>query len=506
MVNGHLEDGDVSYSLWAYAAWIVAILCLLVIIILLIAAWRRKFPFIPVPVTGASGASGSTGGPQPPLIVIVTGPTGSTGPMGFTGNTGVASLITGPTGVTGLNFRVDQIGNLTDAVVTGIMLLNHPFGFGVAADARSNLTVPSTLFGDKTLHLLEWIPNMPPQWFDFGPWIGRTGTTGPSGYTGINGVGVGPTGPTGAARGLGPTGLTGIQGPAGTVGPFFGSLYGPGDVSNPPPAESTITITSNTTLGGDLYARNLIVSGGTLFTNGFRIFVQNNFQVQAPGRIDNSGQNGQNGQIGSGILLGGAGGTGGIFLGGGAGGNGTTDTDFQNGGESLNTILLPGQTPGAFYAGGDNSSQVPVAGSGGLVIADTDIERLQQFSSVMRPLSLFPNLLISGGAGGGSGSSQQPTIIAASGGGGGGVIGLFVGTFQPSSGIISANGGRGGNAATTNDSPGSGGGGGLIIVRTKTPSANITAIFQTNGGGGGVSQNSGVSSPGQPGQVIFLSP
>jgi hypothetical protein len=501
MAFGHVEDGALSSTLWAYGTWVVAILCLLLMIILLTTRWRRKFPF--TPPTGATGQTGVD-----PIIVLLTGPTGPTGFQGLTGVTGTVSTVTGPTGTTGLNFRVNQIGNLTDAVVTGIMLLPSQFGFGVVQDLRSSLTFPTGLFGDKSFHLLQWIPNLPPQWFDFGPWVGFTGATGIRGPTGTNGLGIGPTGLTG----LGFTGTTGITGPIGlpgTVGPFFGSLYGPGVVSNPPPAEDLITIISNTTLTQDLYARNLTITSGTLFTNGYRIFVQNQFRILSPGVIDNSGQNGHDAVLASPtpINTGGLGGGGGQFFAGGNGGDGNASGTFQQGGSSFAAIFLPGQAFGTLYAGGDNTAQTPPAGAGGFVIPNSDESRLQQFSSVIRPIHMFPRLRISGGSGGGSGSSLQSTIISASGGGGGGVIGLFVGTFLPSTGLIRVVGGNGGNAITTSDSPGSGGGGGLIIVRTTTPKASVVqALFKTEGGFGGLSQISGSSSPGMPGQVVWLSP
>lgn len=507
MANGHVEDGDLAGSWWGYLAWVVALICLLLLMLMLILRWRKKFP-APSPVTGASGSSGASGGSG---VVVVTGPTGPTGVQGQTGVIGIPSFVTGPTGPTGLNFRVDQIGNLTDAVVTGIMLLPFNYGFGVAVDNRSSFTYPSTLFGDKTLHLLQWMPGMQPQWFDFGPWIGATGGTGPIGPTGVSAQGIGATGPVGLSA-RGPTGLTGPQGTPGTVGPFYGSLYGPGVVTNPPPAEDQITISTNTVLTSDLYARNLAITAGTLFTAGYRIFVQKNFVVTAPGSIDNSGFNGRDAAVAPGfpINTGGTGGVGGgfdQFLGGGYGADGTSDGTFRNGQSVRAGLYLPDQTFSDFYVAGDNTAQVPTGGAGGIVVPLTDEERLQQFSSAPRPIKFMPGIFVSGGSGGGSGSSTLNTVVAASGGGGGGVIGLFVGTFLPSNGLIRAVGGNGGNAVSTLDSPGSGGGGGVILVRSTTPKASILqSIFKVDGGLGGISQNSGASSPGKPGQVIFLSP
>jgi len=512
MVNGHLEDGEASYTLWAFACWTVAVFAILVMIVYLILRWRRKFPFIIV--TGTTGSSGPTGPPTPSggtgAIITVTGPQGPTGQNGFGGFTGVASNITGPTGMTGINFIVDQIGELNDAVVTGIMLLNRQFGFAVTVDTRTDMTVPTGLFGNKGLHLLQWIPDMPPQWFDFGPWLGPTGFTGFTGATGVFGLPIGPTGSTGFPGPAGLTGITGIQGLPGAVGPFFGSMYGPGNVFNPPPAEDTIVITSNTLLAEDLYARNLIVfPGATLFTNGYRIFVQNQFRVDFGGVIDNSGGPGANAFIGSPavIVTGGYGGTGNFFIKGGDGGLGFSDESARNGGNSPAAVFLPGQSVTSLYRGGSNNAQVPPGGFGGAVFPLTDETRLQQFSSVVRPIDPFPHLLISGGSGGGSGSTLNPSINPASGGGGGGVIGLFVGNFLTSPGIIRVNGGQGGNSVSNQDSPGAGGGGGLIIIRTTTPSATvlINANFLTLGGIPGVG-SMGASSPGQPGQVIFLSP
>jgi hypothetical protein len=420
---------------------------------------------------------------------------------------------TGPTGNTGFLLRTDQIGNLTDAIVTGIMLLNRHYGYGVINDVRSSFVEPPALFGNKSLHLLQWIPEMPPQWFDFGPWVGPTGSTGATGTVGPNAIGTGPTGLTGDTGLTGVTGNTGPQGNAGVVSPFYGSLYGPGVITDPPPAEDLIVINTNTLLTSDLYARNLLVSAGVLQTNGFRIFVQNTFQIMAPGRIDNSGTAGSNALFQQAAVgqPGGPGGTGGQygFLPGGFGGPG-----FQSGpgyapagGASNYAIFLPGQATGSLYAGG--AYVTGSTGGGGQVFPASNQTRLQMLNAVVRPITPYPYFSITAGAGGGGGYTSNQNITAASGGGGGGVIALFVGTFLPSSGFITAVGGLGGSAVSASDAPGGGGGGGVILIRSTTPSTtilNYPISTLVNGGQGGPDINGVRASPGLPGQIIFLSP
>jgi hypothetical protein len=405
---------------------------------------------------------------------------------------------------------VDQEGNLTDTVATAIMMLTRQFGFAVAQDARTSITYPTGLFGDKTLHLLQWIPDSVQQWYDFGPWLGSTGLLGFTGPTGNTGLLTGPTGMSGWTGPTGPTGITGLIGQPGLVGPFFGSLYGPGVVTDPPPFEDIITISSNAWLTADLYARNLQILGGTLFTNGFRIFVQASFFMDFNTNLDNSGGAGftaiQPAQVGQSFTQqsGGTGGAGGSFYKGGDGGYGTNNLAAQQGGISPAALLLPGQL-NSFYVGGNNTSQTPPGGVGGIVLPLDTEARLNALSYTSRPITPYPRIALSGGSGGGSGSSTAPTIVAASGGGGGGVIALLAGTIEIL-GTVRANGGAGGNSLSSFDSPGAGGGGGLVIVRSTTPKSSISlSNFLVAGGAGGVGVN-GISSPGLPGQVIFISP
>jgi collagen type VII alpha len=524
--TGHLEDGNLGYSVLGLCCWSIALLTLMVLIIMLILRWRQRFPG-PTPTgstTGASGTTGSTGiSPTGPIVIIVTGPPGPAGPTGTGGSGGIGGP-TGPTGPTGINAIVSDFANLTDALAAAIEQLPTRFGLAVEDDVRTALNIPSGLVGDKALHLIQWYPDVPPRWFDFGPWIGRTGDTGITGLMGASGLATGPTGGIGFTGPRGWTGIIGHTGPPGIPGVFPGSLYGPGySPYNPITCTgcTTVNLTPGQTLimTEDLLATDITLTSAIVRTNGYRIFVTGTLTMTSS-LITNAGYPGNDGIVLPGpsfpdtFNAGGTGGRAGTVQGGANGGRGNNIMQGERGGSVFSSFLLPGQTTATLYRGGD-ASTVTVGAGGltgggppGLAFAMSNDQEQAGLSALVRPWRPFPfaPIGISGGAGGGSGVSNTNTVVAASGGGGGGVVAIMAGRFiADSSSTISVAGGFGGAAIApglANDSPGGGGGGGLIIIRvgsawplTQRPTFDVS---------GGFSPENALGA-GQNGQVLIIS-
>ena len=170
-----VEDAAVGGAL-PFLVWVVCLAGLITLIVLLILAWRRRFPYVPPP-TGPTGSTGTV------LVFIVTGPTGVgdtvTGP---TGNAHGFVGPTGPTGPEGVNILVSATGILNEAVVAAIEAGGVRFGLGVTQDERLNESLPVAIGGNMTTHLVIWAPTgaEPVEgWRDFGPWLGATGSFGP---------------------------------------------------------------------------------------------------------------------------------------------------------------------------------------------------------------------------------------------------------------------------------------------------------------------------------------
>jgi hypothetical protein len=242
---------------------------------------------------------------------------------------------------------VNAYGFLTEAIVAALEAGPAPFFYLVTQDLRNDLAVPASLFGNKSRHLIEWDGTT---FHDLGPYTGtpgQKGVTGPSGPIGLGGA-TGPTGIPGIPGATGGTGPTGLRGPTGSTP--VGSLFGDGQDGN-------AVLTTDTVLTRDAFYYNLtILPGVTLFTNGYRIFVQNLMTLN--GTLSHIGGNGGNAYSGAsptGIDLGGLGAAAGTLAGGGRGGytfspNNPTGTEGQGatGGASLTALQ-----DSVFFAGGD---------------------------------------------------------------------------------------------------------------------------------------------------------
>jgi hypothetical protein len=204
--------------IFEWLLWLLLILAIVGALVMIILEWNRRFPILTI-ITGSTGTSGSSGTTTGSLISILTGPTGPSGmvgPSGMNGQTGLNGL-TGATGPSGFTIPITATGILNDALIASVQAANVNYGIGVIIDERSSYGVPTGLPGPQNNHLSVYIP---PNWYDYGPWLGVTGNTGDLGPTGTVNFG---TGPTGSPAPTGSTGVTGYTGPTGatnfTTGP-----------------------------------------------------------------------------------------------------------------------------------------------------------------------------------------------------------------------------------------------------------------------------------------------
>jgi len=186
----------------------------------IILSWRQRFIDIDTgPPTGNTGGGGGGG------WIIEYGDTGHRGSRGDTGRTGFRGNTGWPgvTGESGSNFPLNGTGVLSDVIIKSVESQGKRYGRGVSYDHRTSFGSPTGLLGPQDNHLVVYLP---PNWHDYGPWLGVTGLQGPLGQTGQTGeLNTGPTGPTGRTGPTGDTGFmpTGHRGPTGIKGP-------PGDI------------------------------------------------------------------------------------------------------------------------------------------------------------------------------------------------------------------------------------------------------------------------------------
>lgn len=246
-----------------------------------------------------------------------------------------------------------------------------------------------------------------------------------------------------------------------------------------------ITVNAPTTLGNDISVNNLTVEvGGSIDTNGYRIFCRNKLQIDIGGEIISYGGDGQDGSAGG---AGGAGTVPGSVGRGGGGGNGVADGDGQVG---VGNIYSLG---GAGGAGGVDAGLVNNGGVGGTVTVPPDEAGTWQThaTALTGEVRGFGGQgWLTGGAGGGSGASDGGLVTSGGGGGGGGVI-LICAHILENNGTIAARGGIGGIGQGIAGG-GGGGGGGLVLIARRTLLPG-TGTIDVSGGDGGASAGGGAT-------------
>ena len=256
-------------------------------------------------------------------------------------------------------------------------------------------------------------------------------------------------------------------------------------------------------LSRDMYYTSILVqNGGTLHTNGFRIFTTGNATIDAGGVVHNDGVNGGNangaaagssGVAKLGITVGGSGaGT--------SGANGSTGA-----GNSAGAV-------GAAVGAGGNSGTAAAAGSGGAGAGGAAVPAVtttQRFIRFLTTQLLIGAALMQGGssARGGSSGAGDGTNSGGGGGGGpsaGGVVALFIGGTLTNNGTIRARGGNGGNGGTppTGNCGGGtaapGAGGGSIYIDSNSY-AGLGSISMAGGAGGAAGSGVGTGTAGSIG-------
>ena len=263
--------------------------------------------------------------------------------------------------------------------------------------------------------------------------------------------------------------------------------------------DGNVTISSGTTtLTRDMFYNNLTVNGtGSIYTNGYRIFVKGILDLTAAG----AGAINFNGSVGasaSGSTQGAAGtavpnGSLGGSLAGSVGAAGSTAVGTASG--TAGGTGGNGGSSNTAGSGGTNGTNAGGAGAAGT--ASTPQLFLRRFeTNFLRGVTLV--LGGSGGRGGSSGGGDGTNSSGAggAGGNGGGVVAIFanniIRSLNTSAGAIQALGGMGGNGGNGSagvvggGGGGSGGGGGWVYVAYNTLSGpTVTNFIQADGGNGG---------------------
>jgi len=445
---------------------------------------------VPIPAINTGGCI---------LVPCSTGPTGAGQGTGSAGPKGVQGM----TGPQGISIRPMSYGVLVNSVILQIQTNTQPYSYLVTVDARPDLNAPPSLLGDKSGHIIVWLPDQQ-VWHDQGPWTGEPGVTGPANFT------VGPMGPTGLTGSIGLIGPRGPTGPVGIPGTTGIALLPPtgGNAMFGDGSDGSFTLSSDFVMSRDMQWLNLIVPAGRrLITAGWIVrsqqFINNN------GSIENNGQGGDG--LPNPAPLGGAGGAAGRFSGGGDGGT-PSSTMPGDGNNSYNAFSTGGffltTGPNNYSGGYDTRVSVATGGVPGIVNANNPVLNLGMLLAAINPMempfggssSIDTSILISGGSGGAA-PVNAPGTQRNSGGGGGGVV-CICSPVILGSGFVTANGGNAGPLALSPSSPApaaGGGGGGNVFIRTLRNSSTWT--IQANGGLSGLSDG---TANGYPGRWMFL--
>ena len=264
-----------------------------------------------------------------------------------------------------------------------------------------------------------------------------------------------------------------ITDPAGTplVQPSW--VYGTG-------ANGTTTISTNTTLTGNIDYENLTVAAGVVLnTGGYLIRVRDTLTMENGSRIMGDGNSASGSNAGSAAVA--------TFFG---NGNQGTNGAVANSGNSAAVTGYGGR------GGRGGASGARTAGTTGLVNAPADVnggsKGHTQVLALLTGLTPGVQKLLSGTGGTGGGGDG-----ASNSGGGGGASGRFLAVIAhrilvlDGTATISANGGNGANGATNAGGGGGGGGGVAIVVSTYEQPEGLTV--EAAGGTGGLGNGTGLN-------------
>ena len=266
--------------------------------------------------------------------------------------------------------------------------------------------------------------------------------------------------------------------------------------------DGNLTISSGTTtLVRDMFYNNLTINGtGSIYTNGYRIFVKGILDLSnAPiGAINFNGGNGGNasgsvaGTSTSGVPNGSIGGS----LAGGAGGAGSTGVGTAGGASVAGYNGGVSNSSGAGGTNGTNAGAAAAAGAG-----STAVLRVRRWAvNFLRGVTLVLSGSSGRGAGSGGGDGTNLSGAGGAGGNGGGTVAIYanivVRSASTASGAIQANGGNGGNGGNGSvgvvggGGGGSGGGGGWVyLAYNYLMGPQVTNFITTDGGMGGSGGN-----------------
>jgi hypothetical protein len=250
-------------------------------------------------------------------------------------------------------------------------------------------------------------------------------------------------------------------------------LYGTG-------VDGDATITGATTLSSDVFYDNLTIDpGGSIDTNGFRLFVRgtltHNGTISCNGTSLSTGTTGGAGTSGSGVVGNGSGGATGTT---GAGADSTSKSD------SLGGQGGTGGSGGSGAGGAGGTVGTPTAARGGAFWWNSAFNAITGTGATDRMATRL------GGASGGGAGAGDGADPGGGGGGGGGIV-VVCCRYAAGTGTIEARGGTGSSRSTGNVGGGGGGGGGVVVFITGSSTNPYT--ISVAGGAGGTGNGTGTA-------------
>lgn len=257
------------------------------------------------------------------------------------------------------------------------------------------------------------------------------------------------------------------------------------------------TIAGTTTLTADMNYTSLTVqNGGTLITDGFKIYVQGTCTVDAGGLIHNDGNAGSDGFTSSGGAAGATNSSTSATLGRGAAGGAGNAAAGSNG---------TGLSVCGGGSAGNGGAGVAAAGTAGSKTGPQTSDGTFRAGPMALSGRVFPNsgapVTVKPGCGGGGGGGDNVNDRGGGGGGGAGVVLIAAATIT-NNGTIRAKGGNGGAGSSSGGACGGGGGGGGGVIFLIASSITAGTATITGGTGGAAGAGGAAGSNGGSGVVV----